>query len=63
MVLSSSTGKFMAEHGVGSFERASRSKKAKTGDEVKEPRKAPRHIVRSKTPKTSKPPREKKKDG
>jgi hypothetical protein len=62
MVLTSSTGKFMAEHGVGSFERA---KRAKTGDEVKEPRKAktPRHIVRSKTPKTSKPPREKKKDG
>jgi hypothetical protein len=57
MVLTSSTGKFMAEHGVGSFERA---KRAKTGDEVKEPRKAPRHIVRSKTPKTSKPPREKK---
>ena len=62
MVLTSSAGKFMAEHGTGPFERASKSKKAKTGDEVKEPRKAPRHIVRSKTPKTSKESR-KKKDG
>jgi hypothetical protein len=62
MILSSSAGKFMAEHGTGPFERASRSKKAKTDNEVEEPQKAktPRHIVRSKTPKTSKPPREKK---
>ena len=59
MILSSSAGKFMSEHGTGPFERASRSKKAKVDSGVKEPKKAPRHIVRSKTPNKSR----KKKDG
>jgi hypothetical protein len=49
-VLASSPGKFMSEHGTGPFERAARAKKAQAAKSDKEPKKAPRHIVRSKTP-------------
>lgn len=52
-ILSSSPGKFMSEHGTGPFERRAREKKAR---EAKEPKKPPRNIVRSQTPR-------KKKDG
>lgn len=57
IILTSSPGKYMADHGSESFKRASKSDtEDKITDKNGRDRKPPRHIVRSKTPR-------KKKDG
>jgi hypothetical protein len=47
-VLNSSAAGFMADHGVGSFNRS--SAKTPRGEAVQRVRKTDRHVVRSKTP-------------